>query len=309
MEWVAAFEWNQWQTSAGIRNRVISNADPAAIEAVLKRYAAPRLRLGAALASDGKRIRGANRCGEARHETATLVEHGTGMPLASLGFNDENGERAAVRALLEEAPLTGRVITIDALHTVRDTARAIVESHGADYLMTVKGNAPETFAAMAGIDWERDAAGLHEEDCAKAHGRIERRRIRALTPLPGMVNYPHLKQIFRVERQRIDASSGRESRELAYGITSVPEERGAPAQLLAWNRGHWAVENQNHRTRDVHFAEDACLARKAHAPVNNALCNCIALAVILGRGHNVAEATRHFALHRKDALDAVLSPA
>ena len=67
------------------------------------------------------------------------------------------------------------------------------------------------------------------------------------------------------------------------------------------------MENLNHRTRDVHFAEDARLARKAHAPVNNALCNRIALAVILGRGNNVAEATRHFAPHRDDALDAVLS--
>ena len=294
--------------SKSVLYRVIGNADPTAIEAVLKRYAAPRLQLGAALASDGKRIRGANRHGDPRHETATLVEHGTGMPLASLGFHDQNGERAAVRALLEEAPLAGRVITIDALHTVRDTARSIVESRGADYLMTVKGNAPETFATLAGIDWERDATGGHEEACAKAHGRIERRRIRTLTPLRGTVNYPHLKQIFRVERQRIDARSGHESRELAYGITSVPEERGSPEQLLAWNRGHWAVENQNHRTRDVHFAEDACLARKAHAPVNNALCNCIALAIILRRGKSVAEATRHFALHRNDALDAVLLP-
>ena len=152
-----------------------ANAGPAAVESVLKRHAAPRLKLGAALASDGKHIRGANRHGETRHETATLVEHGIGMPLASLSFHDENGELAAVRALLEDVPLAGRVVTIDALHTVRDTARAIVESHGADYLMTVKGNAPETFAALAGVDWERHATGLYEEDARKAHGRIERR--------------------------------------------------------------------------------------------------------------------------------------
>ena len=43
-------------------------------------------------------------------------------------------------------------------------------------------------------------------------------------------------------------------------------------------------------------------------PSINALCNCIALAIILRRGKSVAEATRHFALHRNDALDAVLSP-
>jgi len=31
--------------------------------------------------------------------------------------------------------------------------------------------------------------------------------------------------------------------------------------------------------------------------------------IIFGRGKKTADATRHFALHRQDALDAVLSPA
>ncbi len=39
-----------------------------------------------ALAADGKRIRGANRNGTLRYETATLVEHSTGVPLASPTF-------------------------------------------------------------------------------------------------------------------------------------------------------------------------------------------------------------------------------
>ena len=52
----------------------------------------------AALAADGKRIRGANRNGTMRYETATLVEHRTGVPVASLNFHDQNGELAAVGA-------------------------------------------------------------------------------------------------------------------------------------------------------------------------------------------------------------------
>ena len=66
-----------------------------------------------ALAADGKRIRGANRNG--------LVEHRTGVPVASLNFHDQNGELAAVGALLEVVPISGAVITLDALHTTRDT--------------------------------------------------------------------------------------------------------------------------------------------------------------------------------------------
>ena len=294
--------------SKSVLYRVLEMTDPTEIEAVLKRFSAPRLSIGAAIASDGKRIRGANRNGEGHHETATLVEHETGLPVASHGFHDESGEIAAVQALLEDVSVAGRVITVDALHTVRDTARSIVETHKADYLMTVKANAPETFATLETINWERDATGSYEEEYTKAHGRIELRRILTMTPLRGTVNYPHLAQIFRIERQREICKSGTKSIEITYGITSVPECRGAPEKLLAWNRGHWSVENRNHRARDVNFGEDACLSRTAHAPVNCALCNCIALAIILSRCSTVAETRRHFALHRSDAIQAVLSP-
>ena len=182
--------------SKSVLYRVLEMADPAEIEAVLKRFSAPRLSIGAAIASDGKRIRGANRNGEGHHETATLVEHETGLPVASHGFHDESGEIAAVQALLEDVSVAGRVITVDALHTVRDTARSIVETHKADYLMTVKANAPETFATLETINWERDATGSYEEEYTKAHGRIELRRILTMTPLRGTVNYPHLAQNF-----------------------------------------------------------------------------------------------------------------
>ena len=80
----------------------------------------------------------------------------------------------------------------------------------------------------------------------------------ALTPL-GTVNFPHIAQIFRIERDRESCKSRKKSTEIAYGITSVPKDRGTPEKLLAWNRGHWSVENRNHRARDVNFREDACV--------------------------------------------------
>ncbi len=71
------------------------------LEAILQRYAKPRLPASgeqeprSALAADGKRIRRANRNGTLRYETATLVEHGTGVPLASPTFTTAtaNGRR------------------------------------------------------------------------------------------------------------------------------------------------------------------------------------------------------------------------
>jgi len=58
----------------------------------------------------------------------------------------------------------------------------------------------------------------------------------------------------------------------------------------------------------VNFGEDACPSRKGHAPINNAICNNIALALILGRSPDIAGMTRRFALHRGEAIGAILSP-
>ena len=156
-------------------HRVVMEADTEALEETLQCYAKPRLPVPReqtprqALAADGKRIRGANRNGTLRYETATLVEHTTGVPLASLNFHDENGELAAVGALLEVVSIADALITLDALHTTRDTAASIVEQHGADYLMTVKQNCPETFQALATMPWEQ-ATGRFCETPQKAMG-------------------------------------------------------------------------------------------------------------------------------------------
>jgi hypothetical protein len=38
--------------------------------------------------------------------------------------------------------LDGRAVSLDALHTQAETARALVLEHGADYLLTAKANQP-----------------------------------------------------------------------------------------------------------------------------------------------------------------------
>ena len=93
---------------------------------------------------------------------------------------------------------------------------------------------------------------------------------------------------------------------MPINIISVPEDRVTPENLLAWNRGHWSVENRNYRVRGVNFGKNTCLSRMMHAPFNGAICNCIALAIILKRHPNIAETRRHFALHRHEAIEAVL---
>ena len=305
----------RWEApSAATICRVMAGTDPDALERALRMWAAPRLAEDAdppALAADGKRIRGVNRRADddTYFETVTLVTHG-GRPLASRCCRDEGGEAAALRALLEDVDLRGCVLTLDALHASRDTARAVVDTHGADYALSVKANCPDTFAQLAAIDWDAPAARRHADAPVKAHGRIEARRIAARDLLPNtLAPFPEARQAFRVVRERADAKTGETSTETAYGITSVTADRAGPERLLGWNRGHWQVENGNHYRRDASMGEDAARFRARHAPANHATLNNIVLAVVFHNGFRyLPEANRHYMMRRADALDAILSP-
>ncbi len=288
-------------------HRVLQNPDPAWIEEALRRWAQPRLRVGHAIAVDGKRIRGANRTGEDQYETVSRIEHGTGMPVSILNDHDEGGEIAAVHAALETAPVAGRLLTLDALHTTRETARLIVETHGADGMMTVKGHAPKTFETFESIHWETTSTGRYRETPTLEHGRIEQRSIEVFTPPAKMIHDPHVKPIFRVTRRVEFKKSGKRTMEHAYGMTSVAADRASPQPLLAWNRGHWVVES-HHPIRDTTFREDDSMLRARNAPANHAILNTLALAVIIHNQrklpqpfHSFADARHHYADKRAQA--------
>ena len=62
------------------------------------------------------------------------------------------------RALFARLDLDGRTVSLDALHTQAETARALVLEHGADYLLTVKGNQPTVREAIERLVPEAPAA-------------------------------------------------------------------------------------------------------------------------------------------------------
>ena len=100
------------------------------------------------------------------------------------------------------AGIRGRATALDALRTVRNTARPVVERRGADYAVTAEVNCPETFEALGTVNWERDGAGHHAKGLDKARGRIGQRSIGIVQPLAVMTDYPHVRQIARVARLR-----------------------------------------------------------------------------------------------------------
>jgi len=100
----------------------------------------------------------------------------------------------------------------------------------------------------------------------KGHGRIEHRRIRTSTVLNAFAAFPHVKQVFLLERTTTKQKTGKVSHETVVGLSSrSPKDLPAEA-LLAAIRLHWTIENKVHWVRDVDWGEDRSQVRTGAAP-------------------------------------------
>jgi len=68
--------------------------------------------------------------------------------LGSAVVDTKTNEIPVARELFHKLDLDGRKVSLDALHTQVQTARELVLEHGADYLLTVKGNQPTLQATI-----------------------------------------------------------------------------------------------------------------------------------------------------------------
>lgn len=117
--------------------------------------------------------------------------------------------------LLANCALAGKDVTADALLTQRSIATYIVEQKG-HYHFTVKGNQPTLEEDIALIFAQRGAADF-VEITPPDHGRIETRRIWCTTALNDYLDFPHVGQVFMIEREAFNKKSGKSSHEIALG--------------------------------------------------------------------------------------------
>jgi Transposase DDE domain len=139
----------------------------------------------------------------------------------------------------------------------------------------------------------------------KGHGRREKRTLNVTPVLREYLEWPGVGQVLQIHRERHWAG-GKVERETVYGITSLRPERAGAAELLAYSRGHWGIENNLHGERDGAFGEDAWRVRSGNAPqVLAATRN--ALLFLLEERHtpNKAAALRRFAVHPKEAVELI----
>jgi hypothetical protein len=139
----------------------------------------------------------------------------------------------------------------------------------------------------------------------KAHGRLEERSLEATPLLGAYLDWPGVGQVFRLERRR--RINGKESVEVARGITSLSPKRADAGRLLKLSRGHWCVENRLHWVRDVTLREDECRVRhKGIAQGLAALRNAVVRLLRKSGMFPIVAAIEFFAEHRDAAIEAVL---
>jgi predicted transposase YbfD/YdcC len=81
--------------------------------------------------------------------------------VAQIEVGAKTNEIPELPRLLDPVDLTGRVVTVDALHTQLATARDLVEEKHAHYLMPVKENQHALRADLAALDPEAFSPGAH----------------------------------------------------------------------------------------------------------------------------------------------------
>ena len=253
--------------------------DPKPFQAAMQRLVAGFAgELGGVIAIDGKAVRrsfdrAANKS-PLHLVQAFAVE--ARLLLGQVAVDAKSNEIAAMPVLLEMLDLKGRIVTADAMHTQRETARTVCDK-GGDYVLVLKKN--------QGTLHEDVTLYLDDpEVCEKLpsfqsvdsdHGRIETRHATVSTDIGWLTDrhgWPGLAAIGKIAATR-ETDGGATTRTRYYLLS----RRFDPDRFLAVARAHWTIENSLHWVLDVTMNEDNARNRTRNGPENHAILRRMAL--------------------------------
>lgn len=168
--------------------------------------------------------------------------------------------------VIDTLDIAGKTITADALLTQRKLAHYLVDTRSAHYVFIAKDNQP-TIAQAIRLVFENRGEPDYSEPVTLAHGRLESRSIWTSTQLNDYLDFPFVGQIFAIQRHTINKKTGKQTHEIAYGLTSLSPQSANPERVLKFNRDHWGVES-HHYILDWNWNEDRCTIRTDHGPAN-----------------------------------------
>ncbi len=197
----------------------------------------------------------------------------------------KSNEIVAIPLLLQRLQLQGALVTIDAMGTQTEIAKAIVAG-GGDYLLSLKANRPALMAEVETFfaDPANEGACQTIDTVDADHGRLEQRHHRICHQIgwlqsdrryPDERDFPHLAAIAMVEVEVERA--GKLCRERRYYLTSAALDAKTFAQAV---RAHWGVENRLHWVLDVVFHDDLARLRSGYGPQNMAVVKHMAINLI-----------------------------
>jgi predicted transposase YbfD/YdcC len=248
--------------------------------------------------------------------SAFCHEQGVVLAAEPIAHGEEKSEAelTVAPALVARVAWPGRVLTGDALFCQRALCAQVLAA-GGDYLVLVKENQPTLHADIALLFDPPAALGRADlvdrrEASTRDHGHGRQQEVRHLTAstdLTAYLDWPGLEQVFRLERTWCE--HGVRKQALLYGITSLAPETGPPARLLALKRGHWAIENQLHRVKDVTLGEDQSTLHSGQGPTVMAFLRDAAVSLLRRAGiQQIAARLREHAQDPAPALALVLAP-
>lgn len=258
-----------------------------------------------AVAVDGKVLSVSRDDNEHKTQERCAVLHEQGTTIAQVEIEKKSNEIPSVRTLLDPLDISNKVVTFDALHTQKKTAKYLVEEKQAHYFFTVKSNQPTLKADIELLSLNQTFP--EHETVDKGHGRVETRRIWTSTALNNYLIFPHVGQVFCIQRHVFDCKKKKERQETVYGITALTPAQADPKRLLKLNRGHWSIENRSHYVRDVTFDEDKSQIRTGSGPQVMACLRNFAIGTlrVIKNTSNIASALREIAAKPHRALELI----
>lgn len=265
--------------------RVFAAMDANEFAAAFRRWVsgvAPALGNDEVVSIDGKTSRRSGKIDGAPLHLVSAFAARANLVLGQQATAEKSNEKTAIPELLATLALEGCIVTIDAMGTQPNIARAI-RQRGADYILSVKDNQPklaesvQDFFAAFQVAPAKTPHGF-DEVIEKDHGRLEVRRCYAFNQLDCLhapERWPDLRSFAVIAAER--TINGKTTLEHRCYISSLPADA---ARLNRAVRLHWRVENSLHWCMDVAFGDDQMRVRTGNAARNFAVMRHFALNLI-----------------------------
>ena len=290
------------------RRILADEIDAEELEQIVGEYLSqlPKNGVDVVVAMDGKTVRGTITPSDpfGLHLLAAYLP-GEGIVLMQMVVEkDKENEIVVAPKLLECLDLRNKVVTGDAMHTQRNLSMQIVAA-GGDFVWIVKDNQPETRQAIE-VLFAPEPASIPDSGCPprdfrsaktvdKQAGRLEERQITTSSLLNDYLDWPHLGQVFKLERRFTTLATGEVSSEIQYGLTSLCAQVASPKRILGIVRSEWGIESGLHYRRDVTFEEDQTRMTQKSMGHTMAIINNLVIGLLNSQGfENHAHARRVF---------------